>query len=82
MNKERNNKRDPGFLGGGGSYRRLRSIKCQSGRKRQKEKEGRVAWKFDEITNGFKVEARYCFPTHLLHLKKTNIYLYMYINER
>jgi len=30
--------------------------------KREKEKEGRAAWKFDEITNGFKVEARYCFP--------------------
>lgn len=30
--------------------------------KRENEKERRAAWKFDEITNGFKVEARYCFP--------------------
>jgi hypothetical protein len=42
--------------------------------KRENEKERRAAWKFDEITNGFKVEARYCFPTHLpLFLKKKEI---------
>jgi hypothetical protein len=48
--------------------------------KRENEKERRAAWKFDEITNGFKVEARYCFPNPpSSFLKKRNMYIY--INE-
>jgi len=71
MNKERNNKRDWGFFGRG-RYRRLRRMKCQS----RREKERRAAWKFDEITNGFKVETRYYFPNPFyifFHIKEINI---------
>jgi hypothetical protein len=41
MNKERNNKRDWGFLEGG-RYRRLRRIKCQSRRERMRKNEERL----------------------------------------
>ena len=50
--------------------------------KRENEKEGRAAWKFDEITNGFKVEGRYCLPNpSSSFLKKKYIYIYIYIKR-
>lgn len=54
MNKERNIKRDWGELQKASEYK-------MSVRKRENEKERRVAGKVDEIANGFKVDATYCF---------------------
>lgn len=76
MNKEINNKRESEAVGGGGEVQKVSEYKMSVSKR---ERGSSVAWKFDEITNGFQGKGFILFSQPLfVILEKRNVYIRMW----